>query len=49
MELVATDEGPRWYVQLDINGDSGPPPWTYGAPLDGDPIKAGGAPPEPVG
>ena len=48
MELVATEDGPRWYVQLDINKDIGPPPWTYGAPLDGDPIEVGGAPPEAI-
>ena len=34
-------KGPRWYVQLDINRDIGPPPWTYGAPLDGAPVTAG--------
>ena len=28
MDLVATEKGPRWYVQLDINRDIGPPPWT---------------------
>ena len=47
-DLVATREGPRWYVQLDINRDIGPPPWTYGAPLDGEPLEVGGAPPRPV-
>jgi hypothetical protein len=48
MDLVATAKGPRWYVQLDINRDIGPPPWTYGAPLEGEPLVAGAAPPKPV-
>ena len=48
MDLVATPKGPRWYVQLDINRDIGPPPWTYGAPLDGAPLSVGGAPPKPI-
>jgi hypothetical protein len=48
MELVATREGPEWYVQLDINRTDVPPPWTYGAPLDGAPLTVGGAPPKPV-
>ena len=49
MDLVATAKGPRWYVQLDIDRDIGPPPWTYGAPLAGSPLTAGGAPPKPIG
>ena len=49
MDLVATAKGPRWYVQLDINGDIGPPPWTYGAPLEGEPLTVGAAPPKPIG
>lgn len=49
MDLVATEDGPRWYVQLDINENIGPPPWTYGAPLEGSPLTVGGAPPKPVG
>ena len=28
--------------------DVGPPPWTYGAPLDGGPIEVGPGPPKPV-
>ena len=48
MDLVATANGPRWYVQLDINKDIGPPPWTYGAPLDGRPLETGVGPPTPV-
>ena len=48
-DLVATAKGPRWYVQLDINRDIGPPPWTYGAPLAGSPVTAGPGPPKPVG
>jgi hypothetical protein len=48
-DLVATGQGPRWYVQLDIlHHDPGSPPWTYGAPLDGSPLVAGGAPPKPI-
>ena len=49
MDLVATAKGPRWYVQLDINRDIGPPPWTYGAPLEGTPLTVGPGPPKPVG
>ena len=48
MELVATEDGPRWYVQLDINRTDVPPTWTYGAPLEGTPLTVGGAPPKPV-
>jgi hypothetical protein len=48
MELVATDAGPRWYVQLDINRTDVSPPWTYGAPLDGTPVEVGGPPPNPI-
>lgn len=49
MDLVATAKGPRWYVQLDISRDIGPPPWTYGAPLEGTPLTVGPAEPKPVG
>ena len=49
MDLVATEDGPRWYVQLDISSDIGPPPWTYGAPLEGSPLRSAAAPPKPVG
>jgi hypothetical protein len=49
MDLVATAKGPRWYVQLDISRDIGPPPWTYGAPLDGSPLTVGPGEPKPVG
>jgi hypothetical protein len=48
MDLVATAKGPRWYVQLDTGRDVGPPPWTYGAPLDGEPLTVGPGPPKPV-
>ena len=48
MDLVATEDGPRWYVQLDISRTDVAPPWTFGAPLDGTPLEIGGAPPEPV-
>jgi hypothetical protein len=49
MDLVATAKGPRWYVQLDISKDVGPPPWTYGAPLEGTPLTVGPGPRKPVG
>jgi hypothetical protein len=49
MDLVATEKGPRWYVQLDIDREIGPPPWTYGAPLEGTPLTVGQGPPEPLG
>jgi hypothetical protein len=48
MDLIATRDGPRWYVQLDINRTDVDPPWTYGAPLEGEPIEVGGAPPKPI-
>ena len=48
MDLVATRKGPEWYVQLDINRTEVPPPWTYGAPLDGERLSVGGPPPEPL-
>ena len=48
MELVATEEGPRWYVQLDVSRTDVDPPWTYGAPLEGTPLEVGGPPPEAV-
>lgn len=48
MELVATEQGPRWYVQLDINRTDVDPPWTYGAPLEGSPLEIGPGPPSPA-
>jgi hypothetical protein len=49
MELVATDEGPRWYVQLVSTNPRIDPPWSYGSDLDGPPpLEVGGAPPNPV-
>lgn len=48
MDLVATRKGPRWYVQLDVNRTDVSRPWTYGAPLDGEPLSIGGSPPEPI-
>ena len=49
MELVATRGGPEWYVQIETAATEAPPPWTYGAPLEGAPLTVGGAPPAPVG
>ena len=48
MELVATEGGPRWYVQLDTALTDVDPPWTYGAPLEGSPLTVGPGEPEPV-
>jgi hypothetical protein len=49
MELVAAEEGPRWYVQLVSTNPRIDPPWTYGTDLDGPPpLDVGGAPPTPV-
>lgn len=48
MELVATADGPRWYVQLDTSKTDVPPPWTYGAPLSGTPLDVGPGPPVPL-
>jgi hypothetical protein len=47
-DLVATDEGPQWYAQLDINVTEVDPPWTYTAPLIGAPLTTGGPPPAPI-
>ena len=49
MELVATEEGPRWYVQLDTSKTDVSPPWTYGAPLSGTPLEPGGPAPMAIG
>ncbi len=48
MDLVATRRGPRWYVQIDTSATGEPPPWTYGAPLEGSPLEIGPGPPTPV-
>jgi hypothetical protein len=48
MNLVAARGGPRWYVQLDINRTDVDPPWTYTAPLAGDPVAPGGPIPKPI-
>jgi hypothetical protein len=48
IELVATSQGPEWYVQLDIDRTDVDPPWTYSAPLEGAAVEPGGAPPQPV-
>jgi hypothetical protein len=47
-DLVATPDGPVWYAQLDINITEVNPPWTYTAPLEGEPLLAGRAPPTQV-
>lgn len=47
-DLVATERGPRWYVQLDSADPKLPPPWTYGAPLGGEPIAVGPGEPRQV-
>ena len=47
-DLVATAQGPRWYVQLDSGDPSLPPPWTYGAPLSGEPVTVGPGEPRPI-
>jgi hypothetical protein len=48
MDLVATSKGPQWYVQLDIDRTDVDPPWTYTAPIAGEPVTAGGGPPKPI-
>jgi hypothetical protein len=48
MDLIATSNGPRWYIQLDIDRTDVSPPWTYTAPLEGESVTAGGAPPKPI-
>lgn len=48
MDLVATRKGPRWYVQIDTDATDEPPPWTYGAPLEGSPLEVGPGPPTRV-
>jgi hypothetical protein len=49
MDLVATSQGPQWYVQVDPTVSDVRPPWTYRAPLAGTPLTVGGAPPQPIG
>ena len=46
MELIATERGPRWYVQLDTSVTDVDPPWTYGAPLEGSPLTVGPGEPQ---
>ena len=41
-------DGGTWYLQLTGDDPQLPPPWTYSAPLDGDPVTAGGSVPDPV-
>lgn len=48
VELVQTEIGPEWYVQLVSTRPDLPAPWTYGAPLDLDGLTVGGAPPEQI-
>lgn len=48
MELVATEEGPRWYMQLVSDDPKLDPPWTYTADFEGDLLRAGGAEPRPI-
>ena len=43
-DLVMTERGPRWHLQLDSARPDLPPPWTYDAPLGGRPAKPGGPP-----
>lgn len=47
VDLIATDDGPRWYVQLEADGAIGPP-LTYAAPLSGTPLTAGRGRPEQI-
>lgn len=49
MELVATEPGPRWYVQIVSTDPRIRPPWTYTTDLDGPPpLAPGEAPPTPI-
>jgi len=48
MDLVATKDGPRWYVKIDINRTDEPPPWTYSAAIEANSVSPGGAPPTPI-
>ena len=48
MELIATADGPRWYVQLAGDDPGLSPPWTYTADLEGDLLATGGAEPVPL-
>jgi hypothetical protein len=48
IDLVATADGPRWFIQLDRSHSGAGPPWTYSAPLIGYPVRPGGPPPEPI-
>jgi hypothetical protein len=44
VDLVMTERGPYWYLSLVSTRGDLPPPWTYTAPLEGRPAKAGGPP-----
>jgi hypothetical protein len=48
VEVVQTDIGPEWHVQLITDRPGLSPPWTYGAPLDLGGLTVGGAPPEQI-
>ena len=45
---VAIAYGIFQFLQIGTCASGGRPPWTYRAPLDGEPVMAGGATPEPV-
>jgi hypothetical protein len=48
MDLVATEKGPRWYVQLVSDDPKLDPPWTYTADFEGDLLETGGAEPRAI-
>jgi hypothetical protein len=48
MGLIATAEGPRWYVELVRTDPKITAPWAYTADAEGDLLEAGGAVPLPL-
>lgn len=49
MELFATANGPRWFVQLLTTEPGLGKPSTFTASISGEPVKAGGPAPVPIG
>ena len=48
VEIVQTEIGPEWYVQLVSDNPDLPPPWSFGAPLDLGGLTVGGSPPQQI-
>ena len=48
MGLIATPDGPRWYVELVRTDPEITAPWTYTADAEGDLLEVGGSVPLPI-